>query len=425
VTPCIVSGDRIAARHPSAVRSCLLAETGGVNIRAMPRLVMHVDLDAFYAAIEQRDRPQWRGLPVVVGAEPGKRGVVATCSYEARRYGVHSAMPMSEAVRRLPPETIYVRPRMEDYAWASRQVMAALEGISPVVEKVSIDEAYLDVSGLERLVGPPAVIGQRAKAAIWEVVGLTASVGIGPNRLIAKLASDSHKPDGLTVVPPEDVQAFLDPMPLTVLRGVGVKTASRLQHPGLKTVGDVRQLPLEALRHQLGARAGTEIHLQARGIADDRVYPATERKSISKETTFAEDVTDPALLRDTLRWAAQEVGFLARHEGRKGAVVTLKIRFRPFETHTRARTLPVRTASDGEIFRAAWSLFEAEPWAGKPVRLIGLGLSGWEEVGGQADLLGSEAPAPHRHDERLDETLDAIRRKFGKGYLQRGFTRRR
>ena len=185
----------------------------------MPRLVMHVDLDAFCAAIEQRDRPQWRGLPVVVGAEPGKRGVVATCSYEARRYGVHSAMPIAEAVRRLPPLTVYVRPLMDDNGRVSREVMAALDGISPVVEQVSIDEAYLDVSGLELLVGPPEVIGQRAKAAIREAVGLTASVGIGPNRLIAKLASDSHKPDGLTVVPSEGVQAFLDPMPLTVLRG--------------------------------------------------------------------------------------------------------------------------------------------------------------------------------------------------------------
>jgi DNA polymerase-4 len=392
----------------------------------MTRLVLHVDLDAFYAAIEQRDRPEWRGLPVVVGAEPGKRGVVATCSYEARRYGVHSAMPISEAVRRLPPETVYVRPRMDDYARVSRQVMAALEGISPVVEKVSIDEAYLDVSGLQLLVGPPEVIGRRAKAAIREAVALTASVGIGPNRLIAKLASDSHKPDGLTVVPPEGVTAFLDPMPLTVLRGVGVKTAPRLQRLGLKTVGDVRRLSLEALRRQLGVRAGAEVHLQARGIADDRVYPASERKSISKETTFAEDVTDPAVLRDTLRWAAQEVGFLARHEGRKGAVVTLKIRFRPFDTHTRTRTLPARTANDSEIFRAAWSLFGAAPWAGKPVRLIGVGLSGWqEEAGVQPDLFGSEASDPHTQDERLDETLDAIRRKFGKGYLQRGMNRRK
>ena len=216
-------------------------------------------------------------------------------------------MPISEAVRRLPPETVYVRPRMEGYARVSRQVMAVLEIISPVVEKVSIDEAYLDVSGLERLVGSPAVIGQRAKAAIREAVGLTASVGIGPNRLIAKLASDYRKPDGLMVVLPERVREFLDPMPLTALRGVGVKTAPRLRRLGLKTVGDVRRLSLEELRRHLGAQAGIHVYRQARGIADDRVYPASQRKSISKETTFPEDVTDPAVLRDRLRWAAQEV----------------------------------------------------------------------------------------------------------------------
>ena len=392
----------------------------------MTRILMHVDLDAFYAAIEQRDHPQWRGVPVVVGAEPGKRGVVATCSYEARRYGVHSAMPIAEAARRLPPETVYVRPRMEDYARVSRQVMAALESIAPVVEKVSIDEAYLDVSGLERLVGAPEVIGQRAKTAIREAVALTASVGIGPNRLIAKLASEFRKPDGLTLVLPERVRAFLDPMPLTVLRGVGEKTAPRLQRLGLKSVGDVRRLSLEELRRHLGAQAGTDVYSQARGIADDHVYPASDRKSISKETTFAEDIADPAILKDTLRWAAQEVGFIARHEGRQGAVVTLKIRFRPFETHTRSRTMPVRTASDGDLFRAAWSLFEAEPWAGKPVRLIGLGLSGWEREGGvQGDLFGTEAPEARPQDRRLDATLDAIRQKFGNGYLQRGLSGRR
>jgi DNA polymerase-4 len=396
------------------------------NVCAMNRLIMHVDLDAFYAAIEQRNHPQWRGLPVVVGAEPGKRGVVATCSYEARRYGVHSAMPISEATRRLPPETVYVRPRMEDYARVSRQVMGVLETISPVVEKVSIDEAYLDVSSMESLFGPPKIIGRRAKDAIRDAVSLTVSVGIGPNRLIAKLASDYRKPDGLTVVLPEHVPEFLDPMPFTVLRGVGVKTAPRLQRMGLKTVGDVRRLSLEELRRHLGARAGTQVHLQAHGIADDQVYPSSERKSISKETTFGEDIVDPAVLRDTLRWAAQEVGFLARYEGLTGAVVTLKIRLRPFETHSRSRTLSVRTASDGIIFRTAWDLFQAEDWAGSPVRLIGLGLSGWEEQGYvQPDLFGADAPEPHPQDQRLDETLDAIRRKFGKGYLQRGLSRRR
>jgi DNA polymerase-4 len=382
---------------------------------------MHVDLDAFFAAIEQRDNPQWRGLPLVVGAEPGRRGVVATCSYEARRYGVHSAMPISEAARRLPPETVYVRPSMERYARVSRQIMEVLGTLAPVVEKISIDEAYLDVTGLERLMGPPEVIGRRAKATIRKAVGLNASVGIGPNRLIAKLASDAQKPDGLTVVPSEQVSAFLDPMPLSVLRGVGVKTAPRLERLGLKTVGDVRRLSLEELRRHLGARAGTQVHLQARGIADDQVHAASERKSISKETTFAEDVSDATILKDTLRWAAQEVGYLARHEGRKGGVVTLKIRFRPFETHTRSRTLRVPTESDMEIFQAAWGLFQAEPWTGRPVRLIGLGLSGWEPAAVQPDLFAAdEAPDSHPREDRLHETLDAIRTKFGKGTIQRG-----
>jgi DNA polymerase-4 len=391
----------------------------------MGRLILHADLDAFYAAVEQRDHPEWRGLPLVVGAEPGRRGVVATCSYEARRYGVRSAMPIAEAVRRLPTETVYVRPDMERYARVSRQVMGVLETLSPVVEPVSIDEAYLDVTGMEGLMGPPEIIGQRVKAAIQDAVGLTASVGVGANRLIAKLASDFRKPDGLTVVSAGQVCDFLDPMPLSVLRGVGVKTQPRLERLGLKTVGDVRRLPLEELRRHLGAQAGAQVHLQACGIADDRVDPLTERQSISKETTFAKDVTESELLRDTLRWAAQEVGYLARHEDLKGSVVTLKIRLHPFETHTRSRTLPVPTANDLEIFRAAWDLFQAAPWSGRPVRLFGLGLSGWEpDLGHQPDLFDRDAPRLHPREERLDATLDAIRDRFGRGTIQRGLNRR-
>ena len=391
----------------------------------MSRLIMHLDLDAFYAAVEQRDRPQWRGVPLVVGAMPGARGVVATCSYEARRYGVHSAMPISEAVHRLPRETVYVRPDMARYAQVSGQIMDALAALSPVVEQVSIDEAYLDVSGLEGLFGPPELIGQRAKAAIRDSVGLTASVGLGPNRLIAKLASDLRKPDGLTVVPPEQVQGFLDPMPVSVLRGVGAKTAPRLERLGLRTVADVRRLPLERLRHHLGARAGTQIHLQSHGIADDRVHPASARKSISKETTFAADVSDPQQLRATLRWAAQEVGYLARRAALLGTVVTLKIRLHPFETHTRSRTLAVPTASDTELFSTAWGLLEATPWVGRPVRLLGLGLSGWEsDTGRQGDLFDGQPPRPQEAQDRLDATLDAIRDRFGQGTIQRGLNRR-
>ena len=391
----------------------------------MSRLVMHVDLDAFYAAVEQRDHPAWRGRPVVVGAAPGRRGVVATCSYEARRFGVHSAMPIAEAVRRLPAETVYVRPDMARYAEVSRRIMRVLGTLAPVVEPVSIDEAYLDVSGLERLVGPPEVVARRTKAAIRAAVGLTASVGIGPNRLITKLASDARKPDGLLVVRPEEVRAFLDPLPLAALRGVGAVTARRLEQAGLRTVGDVRSRPLPELRRRLGARTGTHVHLQSNGIADDRVYPVTERQSISKETTFAEDVVDTDVLRDTLRWAAQEVGYLARAIARKGTVVTLKLRLRPFETHTRSRTLAAPTAEDRVIFDTAWNLYRADTHADRAVRLIGLGLSGWTQAPMQPDLFADmDAREGDHADDRLDATLDAIRRRFGRHCIQRGLSRR-
>ncbi|MEW8344378.1 MAG: DNA polymerase IV [Candidatus Thiodiazotropha sp.] len=393
------------------------------------RLIMHIDLDAFFASIEQRDHPEYQGRPLVVGAEPGKRGVVATCSYEARRYGVHSAMPISEAFRRLPPETIYLRPDIARYGEVSRRIMTALEAISPLVEKVSVDEAFLDISGMERLIGPPERIGHRAKAVIHEAVGLTASVGIGPNRLIAKLASDYQKPDGLTLVMADQVEAFLDPQPLTVLRGLGAKSAPLLQRLGLRTVGDVRRLSLQELRQQLGVLAGTKIHEQAHGIASDRVHSDSERKSISKETTFGRDITDQDLLRDTLRWAAQEVGYIARQEGRTGNTVTLKIRFRGFETHTRSRTLATPTAADLEIFQQAWGLYQAEDWQGRPVRLIGLGIGGWESEASQGarqgDLFDGMRSGPDPKQDRIYETLDAISDKFGRRSLRLGVRRRK
>jgi DNA polymerase-4 len=388
------------------------------------RLIMHIDLDAFFASIEQRDHPEYRGRPLVVGAEPGKRGVVATCSYEARRYGVRSAMPISEAARRLPPGTVYLRPSMTRYGEVSRQIMTALESVSPLVEQVSVDEAFLDVSGMERLIGSPVVIGRRAKDVIHDTVGLTASVGIGPNRLIAKLASDYQKPDGLTIVLPEQVQSFLDPQPLTVLRGLGVKSAPILQRLGLRTVADVRRLSLLELRRHLGDLAGSKIHEQSRGIASNKIHHGAERKSISKETTFNEDITEPEVLRHTLHWQAQEVGHVARQEGRKGNQVTFKIRFRGFETHTRSRTLATPTSADSEIFKQAWEIFQAERWLGRPVRLIGLGITGWDTdtspAAEQGDLFEELAPEPDPKQDRLYETLDAVTEKFGRKSVRLG-----
>ncbi|MEW8195412.1 MAG: DNA polymerase IV [Candidatus Thiodiazotropha sp.] len=393
------------------------------------RLLMHIDLDAFFASIEQRDHPEYQGRPLVVGAEPGKRGVVATCSYEARRYGVRSAMPISEATRRLPPETIYLRPSMSRYGEVSQQIMQALEGISPAVEKVSVDEAFLDISGMERLIGPPEAIGRRAKSVILECVGLTASVGIGPNRLIAKLASDYQKPDGLTIVLADQVRAFLDPQPLAVLRGLGVKSAPILQRIGLRTVADVRRLSLLEIRRHLGDLAGTKIYEQARGIASDSVHLNSERKSISKETTFNEDITDPEIVRDTLHWAAQEVGYIARQEGRRGSVVTLKIRFRGFETHSRSRTLTTPTSADQEIFQLAWELYQSEQWTGRAVRLIGLGVSGWDSdaamAAKQTDLFDEITTDRDPKQERLYRTMDAVSDKFGRKSVRLGIRRRK
>ena len=263
------------------------------------RWIMHLDMDAFYAAVEQRDDPRLRGRPVVVGAQPGGRGVVATCSYEARTFGIRSAMPINEAYRRCP-QAAFIRPRMDHYTAVARQIREVMAAYSPLVEPASIDEAYLDVSGLDRLIGPPETIGSRIKADIRTTVGLTASVGIGPNRLVAKIASEFAKPDGLTVVPPERVLDFLGAQPVGVLRGLGAKTLPKLTRVSIGTVADLRRLSLEQLQALVGARAAVDLYQQARGIASDRVGDGAGRKSLSKETTFGTDVGDPRLLRDTL-----------------------------------------------------------------------------------------------------------------------------
>ena len=381
-----------------------------------------MDLDAFFASCEQRDHPEYRGQPVVVGALPGHRGVVAAASYEARRYGIHSAMPIAEACRRCP-DAVYLRPSMAKYKQASREVFAVLETLTPVVEAASIDEAYLDLSGLERLVGPPETIGRKIKRSILEATGLTASVGIGPNRLIAKLGSEHRKPDGLTVVPPDTLLDFLAPLPVACLRGLGRQTQKIIDRLGIRTVGQLRAMPLSVLEQHLGKRAAASFHNQSLGIASDRIVPHRGRKSISKETTFEEDVTDTSALNGTLRTLAADVARTARREGLAGAVVTLKIRFTGFETHTRQRKRAAPTDDEREIHRAAWQLFLDSRLPRKPVRLIGVGISGWgEEQSAQADLFGE--PGARASDRRVLEMIDAVEDKFGRGLLQVGVTRK-
>ena len=390
-----------------------------ISMSPMPqRWIMHVDMDAFYAAIEQRDNPALRGRPVVVGALPGGRGVVATCSYEARRFGIRSAMPINEAYRRCP-DAIYLRPRMAHYVGVSRHIREVLSGISSRVEQVSIDEAYVDLAGLEARIGPPSAIGGRVKALVGEAVGLTVSVGIGPNRLIAKLASDFHKPDGLTVVAPEQVQGFLDPQPVSVLRGVGPRTLPRLQRLGIRTVADLRRQPPVAVQLAVGAQQARQLLAQSQGLASSEVHPDRARKSISKETTFARDQTSPTLLHETMRSLAAEVAATARRTRVAGRVITLKVRYQGFETHGRRRRLSQPTAREQVLLDEAWSLFQHGRLPRLPVRLIGVGLA---ELGlpmpEQPDLFDTDAA--RERERRLAAAVAAVNTRFGSGALRLG-----
>ena len=385
-------------------------------------MILHLDMDAFFASIEQRDHPEYQGKPVVVGAMPGKRGVVSTCSYEARRFGIHSAMPISDAHRRCP-DAIYLTPDMSRYVLASKQVMTILGQISPVVEPVSIDEAYLDITGLERLYGSPEQIGMLTKRKIQEVTRLNCSVGIGPNRLIAKLASDYQKPDGMTLVRPEEVESFLDPMAVSNLRGVGKQTLKIIHRLGIKTVGELRGYPLEILQHYFGKHGGQHLHDQARGLASDRVGERAARKSISKETTFNKDVSDPRMLREKLRSLSSQVGRIARREGVRGLVVTLKIRLSSFETHTRQYRLEQAVDTDTPIFQTAWRLYSSSEFINKPIRLIGVGITRWDAGQPVADLF--EDTDKKNREKRLYATMDRVVEKFGEDKLSFGFNRNR
>jgi len=381
-----------------------------------------MDLDAFFASCEQLQHPEYQGRPVVVGARPGHRGVVAAASYEARRFGIHSAMPISEAFRRCP-DAVFLRPDMEKYRHQSREVFQILETLAPFVEAASIDEAYLDVSGLEKLLGTPETIGREIKQRIHSGTGLTASVGIGPNRLIAKLGSEYRKPDGLTVVTPEQVLEFLAPMPVSNLRGLGRQTRKIFRRLGIGTVKQLRATPLPRLEEHLGKKAAASFHRQALGIASDQILPGQRRKSISKETTFAADIRDNTVLHDTLRELVADVARTARREGLSGSVVTLKIRFEGFETCTRQHKRTTPTHDEREILKTAWQLFLEGKLPNKPVRLIGIGISGWEEEqSAQTDLF--DQPEQQEDDKRLLKTIDAVTEKFGKNLLQVGVSRK-
>ncbi|HZP57719.1 MAG TPA: DNA polymerase IV [Dehalococcoidia bacterium] len=336
----------------------------------MPRTILHADMDAFYASIEQLDRTELRGKPVVVGGPPESRGVVAAASYEARRSGVHSAMPMSRALR-LCPEAVRVPPRFDRYGEVSRTVMAIFRAITPLVEPLSLDEAFLDVTSQAPAYGGAESLGRELKRRVRESTGLTVSVGAGTNKTIAKVASDAQKPDGLVVVAPGDEAAFLAPLPVRALWGVGPKAEAVLRGAGLRTVGDLARAGDGPLQRLLGSR-GPMLHEMACGRDDRAVEPVHERKSVGAETTFARDLADGPELRRELREVAQDAGRRLRSCGQRARTVVLKLRYEDFRTVTRRSTRAEPTDEIDEIARAAEALFERTVAAGQRLRLIGV-----------------------------------------------------
>ncbi len=377
------------------------------------RRIAHIDMDAFFASIEQLDHPEWRGKPLAVG--DGPRSVVSAASYEIRAFGVRSAMPVLQA-KKLCPHGLFVPVRMWRYKEMSRRVMAVLQRFSPLVEQASVDEAYLDATGLARLFGPPEEFASTLRAAVKAETGLTCSVGMAPVRFLAKIASDYHKPDGQTIIRPEDVRAFLDALPVQKVPGVGGRTLETLQKLGVKNAGDVLRQPASFWQKQLGER-GLWLHALAQGRDDRPVTPFTPPKSSSAENTFDKDTRDPVILRRWLLLQSDRVGADLRAQGVRGRTVTLKAKFADFTQVTRSRTLPEAICDTQTIFDTAVSLL-AELNPRQDLRLIGVGVSQFGDKPRQLSLLEPEPTA--RPKGALDSAMDAVRGRFGKGAIIRG-----
>ncbi len=379
------------------------------------RSILHVDMDAFFAAIEQLDEPKLRGKPVLVGSDD-LRGVVATASYEARVYGCHSAQPMAVA-KRLCPQAIVMPARFSRYSEISDRIFQIFDEFSPVVQPLSIDEAFLDVTGTQRVHGPAIEIAAKLKARVRDELSLTASVGVAPNKFLAKLASDLEKPDGMTVIRAEDVDRVLPPLAVTKIWGIGPKTAKRLEGMGIRTIGDLRNAPDATLQLLLGDDAQRCRRL-ARGLDDRLVVTDSEAKQISQEQTFRIDVSDPQIVRNELLEQVQHVARRLRKHGLRCGGVTLKIRYGEFKTITRSQALGEPTDRTDVLWNVTRDVFDA--WAGKsfqPVRLIGMAARSLQVGPGQMSLF--EEPGAKK-SERLDRAVDAIVDRFGKKAVRRG-----
>jgi DNA polymerase-4 len=382
--------------------------------------ILHVDMDAYYASVEQRDRPELRGKPVIVGGSAESRGVVCAASYEARKFGVHSAMPTARA-RRLCPEAIFLPLRMDYYAQISRQIREVFHGFTPLVEPLSLDEAYLDVRGCEALFGRAAEIARKIKARIRAEIGLAASVGVAPNKFLAKLAGDLSKPDGLLVIEAGSAKEFLSPLPVTRIWGVGAKGEKKLNALGIRTIGDVASSSVERLSAEFG-ETGQWIWNLAHGRDDRLVVPDREAKSVSTETTFAVDIGDRQVLRSWLLELVEQLGQRLRHQALQARTVELKVRSSDFRTQTRSQSLVEPTDLTAVLWETALELFEKRvPKSVFPIRLLGVGATGLVRGSAvQANLFEEDWKT---RQSALDQALDEIRSRYGSGAIRRGGAR--
>ncbi|MBU1041024.1 MAG: DNA polymerase IV [Proteobacteria bacterium] len=377
------------------------------------RYIAHIDMDAFFASVEQLDHPEWRGKPLAVG--DGPRSVVSAASYEIRKFGVRSGIPVAQA-KKLCPHGLFVPVRMWRYKEMSRRVMAVLQRFSPLVEQASVDEAYLDATGLERLFGPPEALANTIRAEVFQETELTCSVGIAPVRFLAKIASDYNKPNGQTILHKHEVRAFLDQLPVQKIPGVGGRALETLTGLGVRRAGDVLRHPQDYWRKKLGER-GLWLYELAQGRDDRPVTPFTPPKSSSAENTFERDTRDPAVLRRWLLLQSERVGADLRAQGVRGRTVTLKATFADFRKLTRSRTLDEPVNDTQSIFETALVLLgELNPR--QDLRLIGVGVSQFGERPRQLSLLTPEKSA--RPKGALDQALDAVRGRFGKAAIVRG-----
>lgn len=385
----------------------------------MKRVILHLDLDAFYCAVEEKYDPSLVGKAFAVGGDAQQRGVVASCSYPARVFGVRSAMPMSQALR-LCPELLVISRRDDAYSRASKAVMALLHQLTPLVEQLSIDEAFLDVTGIQE---PPDVIAHELQQKITDACGLPASIGVASNKLVAKIANNigkarnntPHPPRAIEVVPAGSEATFLAPLPIRELWGVGPKTADNLRSLGMHTIGDIAAQSQQKMLHHFG-KHGYEMWQRANGIDTRPVETEREAKSISKEVTFTHDINEAGELKRTLRQLAEGVGRRLRTSNLAGATITLKLRWPDFTTITRQTTLPHATQDDALIVQTAVDLFE-QHWNGQYVRLIGVGISNFEAPQRQ---LAMWETAEDKRQRKLQATLDDLHQRFGDGTIKRG-----